>query len=324
MITTLVGNYPKVAEKAYGTKLIGTISKWQRKELTDADLETTCREITSAVIAEQEQAGIDLVTDGQIRWEDLLTPVAESIEGFETRGALTRWFNNNVLYRRATLRRAPKRKGPALVESYRLAAKASRKPVKAVLPGPYTFATASEDLHFKNLRRFTLALADILNAEARDLAQAGAAFIQFDEPAMGFGKTNYKLATEALGVAAKGVKAKTAVSTYFGSLNGGLAALAKTPVDVIGVDLVSDPASLQNLVKSKVTKEIALGCVDARNTKLETVKDLHRIFAAVLKRVPADRLYVNPNCGLEFLPHPQAVAKMRRMVEAVRTYRAKT
>lgn len=323
MITTVVGNYPKVAEKTYGTKLIGTISKWQRKELTDADLEQTCRDITAAVIGEQQSAGIELVTDGQIRWEDLLTPVAESIDGFETRGALTRWFNNNVLYRKATLSRAPKRKGSALTEAYRLAAKAARKPVKAVLPGPYTFAWASTDAHFKNQRKFTLALAEILNAEARDLAKAGAPFIQFDEPAIGFGKTDYKLATEALGVALKGVNAKTGVTTYFGSLNGGLAALMKTPADVIGVDVVSDEQALPNLLKAKITKEIALGCVDARNTKLEAVKDLHRVFTAVRKRVPADRLYITPNCGLEFLPHPQAVAKMRRMVEAVRTYRAK-
>ncbi|MCH7527416.1 MAG: hypothetical protein IID39_08270, partial [Planctomycetes bacterium] len=61
-------------------------------------------------------------------------------------------------------------------------------------------------------------------------------------------------------------------------------------------------------------------CLDARTTTLESVKELHAIFNAVKKLVPLDRLYVNPNAGLEFLPHPQALAKVKRLVQAVRTY----
>ena len=322
MITTLIGNYPKVAEGAYSTTLIGAITKWQRKELDDAQLEQTCREITEAVIREQEQAGLDLLTDGQIRWEDLVTPIARHLGGFEING-LSRWFNNNVYYRRPILHKAPVRKGPILVEPYRLAARAAKKPVKAVLPGPYTFAIVSEDRHYKSLRPFVLKLAEILNQEARDLAAAGAPLIQFDEPAIGFGKTDYKLAVQALGIATKGVKAKTAAATYFGSLNGGLEALMRAPVDVIGVDVVSDPKALGNLKRTKIAKELALGCMDARNTKLESVEELHRIFDAVRLRVPSDRLYVNPNSGLEFLPHTQALAKVKRLVQAARTYRKK-
>ena len=320
MMTTVVGNYPKVAEGAYSTKLIGAITKWQRKELTDAQLEETFREITRAVIQEQERSGVDLVTDGQIRWEDLVTPVAKRLEGFEING-LSRWFNNNVYYRRPILHKAPVRRGPILVDEYRFAARCTSKPVKAVLPGPYTFAVVSEDRHYKKLRPFALKLAELLNEEARALAAAGAPFIQFDEPAIGFGASDTKLAIEALGVAAAGVKTKTAVVTYFGSLNGALEPLMKSKVDVIGVDVVSDPKSLAALKRVKITKELALGCLDARNTKLESVGELHALFNAARKLVPSDRLYVNPNCGLEFLPHTQALAKVQRLVQAVRTYR---
>ena len=173
MITTLVGNYPKVAEGGYSTKLIGTITRWQRKELTDAQLEETCREITKAVIREQEQAGLDLLTDGQIRWEDLVTPIARALAGFEING-LSRWFNNNVYYRRPILHKAPAWKGPILAEQYRFAKRTATKPVKAVLPGPYTFAAVSEDRFYKKPRPFVLKMAEILNQEARALAQAGA------------------------------------------------------------------------------------------------------------------------------------------------------
>jgi 5-methyltetrahydropteroyltriglutamate--homocysteine methyltransferase len=325
MITTAVGNYPKVAEGAYSTKLIGSLSKWQRKELTDAQLEAVFREITKAVIREQEEAGLELLTDGQVRWEDLVNPIARRLEGFEING-LTRWFNNNVYYRRPILHKPPVRRGPILVEDYRFAASCTRRPVKAVLPGPYTFALMSEDRHYKKLRPLVLRLAEILNEEARALSGAGAPFIQFDEPAVGFGPlsgagaTDVKLAVEALNVAAGGVKAKTAVYTYFGSLNGALGPLMKARVDVIGLDVVSDPKTLSALKRTKVTKELAIGCLDARNTKMEPIKALHAIFSAVKRLVPADRLYVNPNCGLEFLPHAQARAKLRRLVQAVRAY----
>ena len=320
MITTTVGNYPKVAEGAYSTKLIGGISKWQRKELSDAQLEAVCQEITRAVIKEQEAAGLDLLTDGQIRWEDLVTQLAKRLEGFEING-LTRWYNNNVYYRRPVLKRKPVWKRPILVEEYRFAAGCTRKPVKAVLPGPSTFADLSEDRHFKSQRPLVLALAEILNQEARALAHAGAPLIQFDEPSLVLGKPNLKLAVEALNIATRGVAAKTAVYTYFGPLDGALSALSRARVDVIGVDVVSDPNALLALKRAKIKTALALGCLDGRNTKLESVKDLHAIFRMASKLVPSDELYLNPNCGLEFLPHAQALAKIRRLGEAVRSYR---
>ncbi|MBI3319442.1 MAG: hypothetical protein HYZ89_02490, partial [Candidatus Omnitrophica bacterium] len=112
-----------------------------------------------------------------------------------------------------------------------------------------------------------------------------------------------------------------AVSTYFGTLNGALEALQQCRVDLIGVDLVSDPKTIKAVTRLPWKKELALGCVDARNTKLESVTELHAVFDVITKRIPSDRLYVNPNCGLEFLPYAQARQKLKRLVEAVRRYR---
>ena len=323
MITTVVGSYPKVAEQGYGTGLIGARNKWQRKEWTDAQLERTCQEITRSVIQEEETAGLDLLTDGQIRWEDLVTPIARGLDGFEING-LTRWFDNNVYYRRPILHKAPRRRGPILVDDYRFATRCTRRPVKAVLPGPYTFARVSEDRHYRSERKFVLKLAELLNDEARALAQAGAPVVQFDEPALGLADANVRLALEALREATKGVKAKTAVYVYFGSLDGTLSALMRSSVDLVGVDVVSDPKTLSALKKTKITKELGLGCLDARNTKLESVTELHALFDLIKKRVPLDRVTVSPNCGLEFLPHTQALAKIRQLVKAVRSYRPAT
>ena len=319
MITTTVGNYPKVAEDSYSTKLIGSISKWQRQELTKAQLEGVFQEITQAVIKEQEATGLDLLTDGQIRWEDLVSPLASRLSGFEING-LTRYFDNNVYYRRPILRQAPRRTTPLLVQEYQAAKACTSKPLKAILPGPYTFVKMSEDAYYKSERRFVRRMAEILNEEAHGLERAGASFIQFDEPALGFDKPNMALVVEALNIAADGLKAKSAVYTYFGSLNGTLAPLMRAKVDVIGLDVVSDPQALATLGRTRVTKELALGCLDARNTKLESVAELHALFNGVKKLFPLDRLYINPNCGLEFLPHDAALRKIQRMQEAVASY----
>ena len=112
MITTAVGNYPKVGdEKRDGARLIRAISQWQKQELSDGGLEQAFQEVTRAAIKDQEAAGLDVVTDGQIRWEDLVTPLAKKIDGFEING-LERYFDNNVYYRRPILLKTPVRKRP--------------------------------------------------------------------------------------------------------------------------------------------------------------------------------------------------------------------
>jgi 5-methyltetrahydropteroyltriglutamate--homocysteine methyltransferase len=296
------------------------MTRWQKQELSNDGLERVFQDVTRAVIKEQEEAGIDLPTDGQIRWEDLVTPLARKVEGFEING-LERFFDNNVYYRRPILTKTPVRKRPIFLSDYLFAKSCTKKPVKVVLPGPYSVVKLSEDRYYKNEKPFLRSIAEILNEEAKTLAQAGAMLIQFDEPALGFGKPPLKQVVEAINIATQGVKAKTALYTYFGSLNGALEHLQRCRVDLLGVDVVSDPNAIGAIRRQKWTKELALGCLDARNTKLESVTELHALFDVVLKRFPKDRLHVNPNCGLEFLPYEQARQKLDRLGEAVRRYR---
>ena len=319
MITTTVGSFPKVAEGRYGTGVIGAVTRWQKQELSDDGLEQVFQGVTRAVIKEQEEAGIDLPTDGQVRWEDLVTPLARRVEGFEING-LERFFDNNVYYRRPILTKTPLRRRPIFLSDYLFAKSCTKKPVKAVLPGPYTVVKLSEDRYYRNEKPFLRSIAEILNEEAKTLAKAGSMLIQFDEPALGFGAPPLKQVIEAINIATQGVPAKTALSTYFGSLNGALEELQRCRVDVLGVDVVSDPKAIGAVKRQKWAKELALGCLDARNTKLESVTELHALFDVVTKRVPKDRLYVNPNCGLEFLPYQQARQKLDRLGEAVRRY----
>ena len=321
MRTSVIGNYPKVAEDAYGTKLIGAITRRQKQELNDEQLEAVYQEITEAVIKEQESIGIDLITDGQIRWEDIVTPIARKLQGVTLNG-LTRFYNNNVYYRRPIIEGKPVRTGPILVEEFRKARQVARKPLKAVLPGPTTFVTLAEDRYFKNEAKFIRHMAAILNAEARALAEAGAEAVQIDEPSLVYGRTWPAEALKAIDQVVDGVKAKTSLRLYFGGPNPAqLTQLLKTKISAIGLDVVESPQTLAALKRVKCDKILGLGCVDARNTKLESIKDLHKLFTAASRLAPSEQLYVTPNCGLEFLPHQQAVAKLRNLVEAVATWR---
>ncbi len=320
MRTSVVGNYPKVAEDAYGTKLIGAITRWQQRELSDEQLEQIYQEITEAVIREQEHIGIDLITDGQMRWEDLVTPIARRLQGVEING-LTRFYNNNVYYRQPIIKAKPVRTGPILVEEFRKAKRVAKQPLKAVIPGPITFATLCEDRYFKNEAKLISHIAAILNAEARALADAGAFAIQIDEPSLAYGRTWPKDAIKTIDQVVDGVKATTSLRLYFGGVDGRLNQLLKSKVQAIGLDLIESPETLATLKRVKFDKILGLGVVDARNTKLESIKELHQMFKAATQIVPSERLYVSPNCGLEFLPHQQAVAKLRNLVEAVKTWR---
>ena len=321
MITTVVGNFPKVSEPTYGAKVMNTINQWQKKELSDSALEQAFQEVTKEVIGEQERLGIDILSDGHIRWEDLVTPFARRLEGFELNG-LERFFDNNVYYRKPILHTLPVRKQPIFLGDYLFARGCTSKPVKVVLPGPYTIVALSEDRYYRHPRRFLRSMAELLNEEALILAKAGVPLIQFDEPAVGFGRPPIKDIVEALNIATAGLTITTALYTYFGSLDGLLEPLARAKVDLIGVDVVSDPTNLRAVTRMKWKKQLALGCLDARNTKLESVTELHALFDVMGKLIPTDRLVVNPSCGLEFLPYEQAHEKLQRLVEAVRSYRA--
>ena len=266
--TTVVGNYPKVADGLSKGSIRNTIHQVDSGKLSAGELEEVFRENTRRVLKEQEAVGIELLTDGQLRWDDLVTPFASKIEGFQING-LTRFFNNNVYYRQPIVVAALRYRGPISVEQFRLAKQETRKELKAVLPGPFTFAALSEDKFYQDEHKLVMTLAEILNQEAQALEKAGCAFIQFDEPALVFNKEKIALVLEGIGRVRKGLRAKVALTTYFGDVGGILEDVLDAPVDVVGLDFVSSDGNLKVLKHKPIQKGLGVGCVDARNTKLE-------------------------------------------------------
>ncbi len=321
MRTTVVGSYPRVSDAPLEVSLRQAIHRHDRHEITDADLEAAYRATIRRVVEEQAQAGIDLLTDGQVRWDDLLTPFLRALEGAHT-GGLLRYYDNNVYYRHPVVTGALRRRGQAVVEDFRYASSLTDRPVKAVLVGPLTLATLSEDRHYGDQSRLMLAAADVLHEEARALVQAGAKFIQVDEPALGYHPAKAELTQTALARVVEGLGVTTALYTYFGPLDRVYPALLEFPVDVIGIDVAERPQHLDLILGRPFPKQLGLGVVNARNTRLETEAELERLLERVTQHVPPERLWLNPSCGLEFLPHATARRKMEILAAAARRQRA--
>ena len=173
LITTVVGNYTKIGPGTKAPSLRNAINQLDRGRITEEELRRVEDEVTREVIQEQIDAGIDLVTDGQIRWDDGQTYFARGIKGFSING-LIRYFDSNTYYRRPVAEAKLEWDGPSSAEHFKFARANSTRPVKAVITGPYTVARLSQKGSYPDLRSLVLDLAGILNREARALQEAGA------------------------------------------------------------------------------------------------------------------------------------------------------
>ena len=317
MLTTVVGNYPKIPNRPRPARLRQAIARLDRGEIAPEELARVEDEVIIEVIQEQVDAGVDLITDGQIRWEDDQTYIMRRLAGVEI-GGLIRYFDTNTYYRQPEVVGPIAWQGPILVRDYQFAAQHSPRPVKAVLTGPYTLATLSLDQHYGSLRELALALAHELRQEVQALAQAGAPVIQISEPAIVRRKEDMGLLAEALRRLLERVQAETAFYTSFGDANGILPQLLELPVNTIGLDFVWGPANWEALQRVRFEKKLGFGIIDARNTRLESLDQIAEAIRRVTSFVPAERLYVNPSCGLEYLPREVAFEKLKRMVDGVR------
>ena len=270
------------------------------------------------MIAEQEAAGVDLVTDGQARWDDILTPFARHMAGFEI-GGLLRWFDNNTYYRRPVCTGPVEWRGPASVDAFRFAAEAATKPAKAVIPGPITFARMSLDEHYGTHDDFALAIARVLAQEAFELEAAGATVIQIDEPALLDAPEDLDLAVSTLSVVTGELeKAETVLGTYFGDAKRLGPQLFDLPVHGIAFDFVSGSGNRELVKEIPPEKKLQAGIADARNTKLEDVESLIREIEELVSLVGVERLRIAPSSGLEYLPREKARAKLARLSDAAK------
>jgi 5-methyltetrahydropteroyltriglutamate--homocysteine methyltransferase len=316
MKTTIVGAYPKISDEHQ--ELRRALHKLDRGELDEAGIAGVLDDTTARAIGEIEAAGVDVINDGQIRWDDLLAPFARAWRNTE-RGPLERFYDNNTYFRQPVISGPIESDGQALVADFKKAKAIAKRELKAAIAGPLTFATlTADDKHYKDLEARTLAVADALAAELRGLAAAGATLVDVEEPALSAHPELVDLARAAFDRLAKAGVALALYPYFFPNTNL-VRALGSFPVAQLGLDVRSREHSAEAIDRLDALKQtVVLGVVDARNTRVETPREIGGLIDAALKKVGADRLWLSTTTGLEYLPHDVATKKLAALTDAAR------
>lgn len=313
MKTTVVGAYPKISDEHQDLRR--ALHRFDRGELAMDGLSAVQRDTTAWAIREMEEIGVDVVNDGQIRWDDLLSPFAGGWKNAE-RGPLERFYDNNTYFRQPVITGPLEGDGQLLVAPFREASTLATRSLKAAVPGPLTFATlTAEDRQYGDLEARALAVAALIAQELRGLREAGATLVDVEEPALAAHPEHVGLARRAFDMlAASGID--LALQPYFFPADPILEELATFPVAQVGLDLRSRPTRALDRLSLFRDKTVVLGVVDARNTAVETPRELADIIERALAQLPHDRVWLAPTTGLEFLPHDVAVRKLSVLVSA--------
>jgi 5-methyltetrahydropteroyltriglutamate--homocysteine methyltransferase len=316
--TTLAGSYPKLPTRAGDVNLRVVKNRRDSGKATDQDVTEATRETTRRILQIQEHAGVDLPVDGSAGWDDAQTFVARSLGGFQIAG-LIRYLDTNTYYRQPEIVGAVAWNGPITVEDYKRAQSMTSRPVKAFLPGPYSLYRFSKDRHYKNPSEALAAIGKALGQEARALEEAGATWIHFEEPWLGRSTAaDAPLVRAALEPLLAGRKAKTVIHVPFAAPTAVFDAIRDLDWTAIGLDLVEAPAGWDLLAKVPPGKTVALGLLDARNTRLEDAAAIAESVSRARAARPDLTYQLSPSASLEYLPADKAVLKVSRLVEAAR------
>jgi len=314
LILTHAGSYPRIGDSPELQRHRRAYAQWERSEITEEAFRKVEDEVTAEVIREQIEAGVELPTDGQIRWYDPYSHFARGLEGIEINGLL-RLFDTNFYFRQPVVKGPVRRRRPILLGEYAFARSVSSRPVKPVLTGPYTLARGSIlEGGYATFFALVLAYAEVLSEEVKDLAGAGASMIQVDEPAILRHPEDMALFREALAFLAR-AKGGTSLllQASFGDAAPLYPELQALPVDVLSLDFTYSPKLARLIAEAGSSKVLGLGVIDGRNTRPETPETVFPVLDRVLPKLPTGRGYLSPSCGLEFLPRERARAKLETM-----------
>jgi len=330
------GSYPRIGDTFELQLLRRTISALDRGERTTADVLDAENEMIRRAIADQVKAGLDVITDGQIRWYDPISHIAGKLENVKIRGLL-RFFDTNSYFRQPALTAKPARRGNLIADEYSFACnalghlptpvdKAGKLSVKPVLTGPYTLAKFSLAEHPENgspkslasLEARAMAYADALAPEIEALANTGAELIQLDEPAAIKFPEDWAIFEQSLApliqardnAARGGRKAELALYVYFHDCAPLYEKLVSLPVDIVGLDFTYDAKLADMIASAGSPKPLGLGLIDARNTRLEDPEVLAWQIERLMPKIHGGRAYLGPSAGLEYLPRDRAFAKL--------------
>jgi 5-methyltetrahydropteroyltriglutamate--homocysteine methyltransferase len=312
--TTSVGSLPKpdYLRKARSDAARGRIDSAELKELE--------KRATKDWIEFQNSIDTDVVVDGEQYRGDMVAFFAEELPGLEI-GGLVRSYGNRY-YRKPIATGPVGRDHAVTVEWWSYAQSLTAKPVKGMLTGPYTICDWSFNEHYATRRDYVLDLAKVIRDEALDLERAGARYIQIDEPAASTRMDELDLVIEAMSVVTEPLSAHTITHICYGDFHNAYPKMLEIPVDQIDLEFANSEFSLlAEFGEHPFTKYLGLGVTDVHSHVVEPVEQIVEGIKRVLAHVPADRIFVDPDCGLKTRSEQEARAKLTNIKEAVDTVR---
>ncbi|HEY1746929.1 MAG TPA: methionine synthase [Xanthobacteraceae bacterium] len=326
--TTVAGSLPKPSWLAEPNRL------WAPWRLQGDELEAAKDDATILAVKLQEDAGIDIVADGEQARQHFVHGFLEAVDGIDFDKRVEMGIRNNRYKAMCpTVVGELRLRGRVHAREARVARAHTRRKLKFTLPGPMTIVDTIADAHYGDRVKMAMAFADLLNAEIRGLADDGVDVIQFDEPA--FNVYMDEAATwgiEALHRAIDGVAATSAVHICYGygipaniQWKAGLGdewrqyeqffpALAKSRIDQVSIECINSrvPMSLLALLASK---DVLIGAIDVATDRVETADEVAAVIAEAARHVPPQNIIACTNCGMAPMRREIAVAKLEALAK---------
>jgi 5-methyltetrahydropteroyltriglutamate--homocysteine methyltransferase len=326
--TAVVGSYPQPAWLVDGALLRSLMAPRVRASeiwrIPAEFLEQAQDDATIVAIRDQERAGIDIITDGEIRRESYSNRFANALAGIdaERHGEIVGRTGNRIPVPLVT---GPiKRLRPVEVRDVEFLRANSDKKIKITLPGPFTLAQQAQNEHYADTESLALAYADAVNAEVRDLFAAGADVVQLDEPWLEARVDEArKFGVKAINRALAGIEGTTALHLCFGyaalvkdkpkGAYGFLSELEDSAAKQISIEAAQPRLDMALLAKALTSKTIIVGVLDLGDSRIETAEEVAERLRAALEFIPPERLIAAPDCGMKYLPRATAFGKLKAL-----------
>ncbi len=317
LLTTVVGSYPK-------PKWLDRVRDLDESgEIDDAAWAEAQDDAARLITGEHERAGLDTVVDGEMRREEMTEFFAARIGGYEFNGPVKVWGHN--YFDKPSVVDEVSYEEPWLVDEFAFTSDVATRPVKVPITGPYTLASWSFDEVYGDEAALARDLADLVNTEVEALVDAGARYVQIDEPALATTPDDHALVGECLDRIVAGVSEDVRIGLHvcYGDYSRIYPEVLEFPVDEVDLELCNDDYEQVDVFESpEFTADLALGVVDAHDAGVESVEQIEQNIRQGLRVVPPERLTVSPDCGLKLLPREAAYQKTANLVTAARNVEA--
>ncbi len=326
--TTVVGSYPQpdwLIDRQMLSKMVPRVREKGLWRIPPPLLEAAQDDATLVAIRDMERAGIDIITDGEMRRESYSNYFATALDGIDTENPalIVDRYGNQTRVPRVT---GPiRRRAPVEVRDMTFLRRNTDRLAKITLPGPFTMSQQASNEYYASSEELAMALADAVNEEARDLQRAGADVIQIDEPWLrNDPEAADRYAIKAINRAFEGITVTTAVHLCFGyaavvhtkkpSGYAYLPQLADCVAQQISIESAQPNVDL-SVLRALSMKTIILGVIDLGDPGIETAAKVAERIRAGLEHVAAERLIPAPDCGMKYLPREVAFGKLKSLAE---------